>query len=61
MDLYYKKVNIGNKNIRRFQDRNNDVEYQKSKKKQNIYIQKMIPRNENFEIIPNVCSSMEDI
>ena len=66
MDLYHKKLNVGTKNSRRFQDRNNDVEYQPSKKSQNIYIQKMIPRNENFEIsavenIPNVRSSMEDI
>jgi len=64
MDLYQKKVNVGNKNSRRFQDRNNEVEYQPSKKSQNIYIQKMMPRNENFEIsevenIPNVRSSID--
>jgi hypothetical protein len=37
MDLYHKKVNIENKNRRRFQDRNNDAEYQPQKNSKNIY------------------------
>ena len=65
MDLYRKKVNIGNKSNRRAQDRYPESDYNPSKKKQNIYIQKMIPQNENLassgENIPNVRSSMEDI
>ena len=67
MDLYHKKINIENKNKRRFQERNNDAEYQPQKNSKNIYIQKMIPKNENFDLsnagqnIPNVRSSMEDI
>ena len=67
MDLYHKKVNIGNKTGRRPQNKYSDSEYNQPKKNQNIYIQKMIPRNENFDLvsagenIPNVRSSMEDL
>ena len=67
MDLYHKKVNIGNKTGRRHQNKYSDSEYTQPKKNQNIYIQKMIPRNENFDLvsagenIPNVRSSMEDL
>jgi len=65
--LYHKKVNIESKNKRRFHNRNNDAEYQPQKNSKNIYIQKMIPKNEIFDFsnggenIPNVRSSMEDI
>ena len=67
MDLYHKKVNIGNKPSKRNQDKYPESDYNPSKKKQNIYIQKMIPQSENLDLvsagenIPNVRSSMEDI
>ena len=67
MDLYHKKVNIVNKGKRRTKDQTSENEYNPSTKKTNIYIQKMIPRNENIDFstagenIPNVRSSMEDI
>ena len=65
MDLYHKKGNKGNKSNRRPQVKYPYPEYN-PKKKQNIYIQKMIPQNENLVLspavtIPNVRSSMEDI
>ena len=67
MDLYDKKVNFGNKPNRRLQEKYHEAEYNQSKRPKNVYIQKMIPQNENFnrvsggETIPNVRSSMEDI
>jgi len=67
MDLYHKKVNIGNKSGRRSKTKYPETEYNQPKKTQNIYIQKMIPKNENFDLvkagdnIPNVRSSMEDL
>ena len=65
MDLYHKKVNLGNKSGRR--PRYAETDYNPPKKNENIYIQKMIPKNETFNFvtagdnIPNVRSSMEDL
>ena len=60
MDLYHKKVNLGNKSTRR--PKYADTENSQPKKNENIYIQKMIPKNENFNYdIPNIRSSMEDL
>ena len=65
MDLYHKKANIGSKLNRNKQGIYRETDYNPSKKMQNLYIQKMIPRNESLvsggETIPNVRSSMQDI
>ena len=63
MDLYHKKVKIGNKNSKRTQDKN-DIDNRREKNTRNIYIQKMIPQNDissSSRRISNVRSSMEDI
>ena len=65
MDLYHKKVNVGNRTSRNQQEKY--MGPSPSKNKKNIYLQKMIPQNENLDIastgenIQNVRSSMEDI
>ena len=67
MDLYRKKVNIGNKSSRITQDKYKEPEISPNKNNKNVYILKMIPQNENFDVdcvgenIPNVRSSMEEI
>ena len=63
MDLYHKKVKIGNKNSKRSQDKK-DIDNRRQKNTRNIYIQKMIPQNDissSSRRISNVRSSMEDI
>ena len=63
MDLYHKKVKIGNKNSKRSQDKNY-IDNRRGKNTRNIYIQKMIPQNDfssSSRRISNVRSSMEDI
>ena len=63
MDLYHKKVKIGNKNSKRSPDQN-DIVNRRQKNTRNIYIQKMIPQNDfssSSRRISNVRSSMEDI
>ena len=72
MELYRKKVNIGNKASRRLRDKYNETEYDQPNKGQDTYLQKMIkkknevkPKNEalnlSTENIQNVRSSVEDI
>ena len=63
MDLYHKKVNLGNKSTRR--PKYGDTDNNAPRKNENVYISKMMPRNETFDLgrenIPNVRSSMEDL
>ena len=67
MDLYQKKVNVGNKNRRNPKSQYIETEDTPSKNRKNIYTQKMIPQNDNYDIasggenISNVRSSMEDL
>ena len=65
MDLYHKKVKIGTKaNRKGKQGKYMEPEYNQEKPKQNIYLQKMMPQNENIDLKStgdNVRSSMEDI
>ena len=63
MDLYHKKVNLGNKSTRR--PKYGDTDNNAPRRNENVYISKMMPRNETFDLgrenIPNVRSSMEDL
>ena len=64
MDLYHKKVNIETKGNKKGRSKYMEPEINPQKRKQNIYLQKMIPQNENFELASaedNIRSSMEDI
>jgi uncharacterized phage infection (PIP) family protein YhgE len=63
MDLYHKKVNLGNKSNRR--PKYTETDNNPPKKNENVYISKIIPKNETFDLgrehIPNVRESMEDL
>ena len=72
MELYRKKINIGNKVSRRLREKYNEAENEQQNKSQDTYLQKMIkkkneaqPKNEplnlSTENIQNVRTSVEDI